>query len=393
MTNTWAKATSISTDESTQLNCHGPMTAWIVKGVTKPAQLAGRKRPRTSSSGSTTSSPLSPLSSLPSSPILQETTHLEQQNRASNSNSKFCYLCHDGGKTIELKDVLGSLEISFTCPACHEKEERAAQTKPMLYFVGFLPSILARANMPRGVYMNRARKSMNARRSLPRMLNTALEEYHNESTLCYYEIFFDFGTTAKLCRWESEAEQLATEIGVNIFEHKIIFVMVHSEVMCGDLFVGRDRNNKNMAVLPKESLGCIPQIRKEFKGGNSTSFIIAFGVHILIQGHDLYEVFNDLLDVSIELCMHSDALLFHVGERTLSRPPHSPPSLSVIGVRYSWYHTHRRPWGTTLPMSCPRCSSVCSWSESKASLDNTVKKARAGSRDSMGQGWIKHVGI
>ncbi|KIK14691.1 hypothetical protein PISMIDRAFT_17104 [Pisolithus microcarpus 441] len=30
-------------------------------------------------------------------------------------------------------------------------------------------------------------------------------------------------------------------------------------------------------------------------------FIMAFGVRVLIQGHDLYEVFVDLLDVSIEL--------------------------------------------------------------------------------------------
>ncbi|KIK18246.1 hypothetical protein PISMIDRAFT_14493 [Pisolithus microcarpus 441] len=39
-------------------------------------------------------------------------------------------------------------------------------------------------------------------------------------------------------------------------------------------------------------------------------FIMAFGVRVLIQGHDLYEVFVDLLDVSIELRMHSDTFLF-----------------------------------------------------------------------------------
>ncbi|KIK18852.1 hypothetical protein PISMIDRAFT_14045 [Pisolithus microcarpus 441] len=140
------------------------VTIWIVKelilmartrlgtkkctsGVAQPAQLAGHKRPRTLSSGSTASPPLSPLSSLLSSPILQEATHKERSNR-------FCYLCHDGGNTIacsnhicprvicnacikippEVEGILGLPEISFKCPACHEKEEHLAGSKPLPYF-------------------------------------------------------------------------------------------------------------------------------------------------------------------------------------------------------------------------------------------------------------------
>ncbi|KAI5993934.1 hypothetical protein EDD15DRAFT_2196375 [Pisolithus albus] len=362
-------------------------------GVAKPAQLAGRKRPRTTSCGSATPSSLSslsPLSSPPPSPVLQEITYLERQNRfrlltVTQSSATFAM--------TELEDILGSPEISFTCPASHEKEERVAQSKLMPYFVSFFPSIPARANMPRGLYMNEARKSMNARGSLLRVLNTALEEYH--------------------------------KIGIDTFEHKIIFVSVHSEVTRGDLFAGKDGNDGNVAVLPKEfmehlfsgrlrcfingstifMLSCGPLVAfpesisslkeaivhlkpiytvafsaERFISAIAKSFIIAFGVHVLVQGHDLYEVFNDLLDVSVELRMHSDTLLFYVGERTVPGPPHSPPSPSVIGVR---------------------CSSIRPWSESKASLGNTVKKARVssyvvikgGSRDSTGQGWIKHVGI
>lgn len=353
----------------------------------------------------------------------------------------------------ELKDILGSPEILFTCPACHEKEERVARSKPMPYFAFTRTKqgkVIPACNTPtfiRGV-CERASKAqvcggprlilhfictgMNARGSLPRVLNTALEEYHSESTLRYYETFFDFGTTAKLRRWESEADRLATEIGIDTFEHKIIFVTVHSEVTRGDLFAGKDGNNRNVAVLPKEfmehlfsgrlrcfingstifMLSCGPLVAfpesisslkeaivhlkpvftiafsaERFISAVAKSFIIAFGVRVLIQGHDLYEVFNDLLDVSVELRMHSDTLLFYVGERTVPRPPHSPPSPSVIGVRYSWYHTHRRPWGTALPMSCPRCSSIRSWSECKASLGNTVKKARVSTCTSPGCGY------
>ncbi|KIK14410.1 hypothetical protein PISMIDRAFT_17291 [Pisolithus microcarpus 441] len=95
--------------------------------------------------------------------------------------------------------------------------------------------------------------SMNARGSLPHVLNTTLEEYHDQSMLRYHEIIFDFGMAEKLCRWESEAELLAVEIGIDAFEHKIIFVTVHSEVTRGDLFAGKDGNNEDVALLPQEA--------------------------------------------------------------------------------------------------------------------------------------------
>ncbi|KIK24208.1 hypothetical protein PISMIDRAFT_98931, partial [Pisolithus microcarpus 441] len=424
-------------------------------GVAQPAQLAGHKRPRTLSSGSTASPPLSPLSSLPSSPILQEATHKERSNR-------FCYLCHDGGNTIacsnhicphvvcnacikippEVEGILGLLEISFKCPACHEKEEHLAGSKPLPYFAFMRTErgkILPACKTPtfiKGV-CKRASKSqvcggpililhfvytgMNTRGSLPRVLNTTLEEYHDQSTLHYHEIIFDFGMAEKLCRWESEAERLVVGIGIDTFEHKIIFVMVHSEVTCGDLFTGKDGNNEDMALLPQEFMiylfsGCLQRLVSgstifmlscgplvafpksvnslkaavvQFKPAYMVAFsadrfisaimklfIMAFGVRVLIQGHDLYKVFVDLLDVSIELRMHSDTFLFCLGECMAPRTVNVSSSPAVIGVRYSWYHTHRRPWGVSLPMSCPACSSIRSWSASKVSADSSIKQAR-----------------
>ncbi|KAI6006109.1 hypothetical protein EDD15DRAFT_2359244 [Pisolithus albus] len=93
---------------------------------------------------------------------------------------------------------------------------------------------------------------MNSRGSLPWVLNTALEEYHTASTLCYHEVVFDFGTWDKLCLWETKAQALATEIGKDKFEYKVVFVSVHSEVTRGDLFAGKDENGEDVAVEPTE---------------------------------------------------------------------------------------------------------------------------------------------
>ncbi|KAI6163622.1 hypothetical protein EDD17DRAFT_1565772 [Pisolithus thermaeus] len=422
-------------------------------GVAKPAKLAGCKRHCTSS-GDTTLTSSSPLSSPPSSPIIVETTRSGTQNR-------FCYLCHDGGNTTacsnrvcsrvvcnvcikipqEIEDKLGSPRISFKCPACHEKDEHAVRSKPMLYFA-FTQTVEGKSvpacdkpTFIRGV-CERASKAevcagpilllhfiytgMNSRGSLPWVLNTVLEEYHTASTLCYHEVVFNFGTWDKLCHWETKAQALATEIGEDNFEHKVIFVSVHSEVTRGDLFAGKDEKGEDVAVEPVEfmnylffgglrslirksiifMLSCGPLVTfhesissfkkaiiqlqpaytvafgaDQFISAVLKSFIIAFSVRVLIQGHVLCEVITDLLDVSLELRMHSDTFFFQLKVQTTSGLPlPSSNPLSVIGIRYSWYHNHRRPWGTALPMSCPKCSSVHSWSRSKVGVDsaNTI---------------------
>lgn len=73
--------------------------------------------------------------------------------------------------------------------------------------------------------------------------------------------------------------------------------------------------------------------------------------------------------------MHTDVLLFHVRDFLPPRAPFgsrarapnasniSPPP--VIGYRYSWCHSHQRPWGKSLPIGCPGCSAIRSWSRSK----------------------------
>ncbi|KAI5987829.1 hypothetical protein EDD15DRAFT_2371884 [Pisolithus albus] len=349
-----------------------------------------------------------------------------------------CDVCIDIPESIS--DNISSSEISFKCPACHEKEERAARSQPMPYFAFTRTvqgnSILA-CNEPTFIsgVCERASKSqvcggpilivhfiftgLNARGSVPRVLNTALEEYHSEQTLRYLEVFFDFGTHRKLRRWLTEAESLAATIGADIFQQKIFFVSVHSEVTRGDLFAGKDEQGSDVAVSPKEAETAytIAFGAKRFISAVIKSFIIAFGVRVVIQGHDFGEVFKDLLDVSVELPMHTDAYIFQVKEQTTSGDSNN--ALCVCGTRYSWFHSHRRPWGTPLPMSCPKCSSIRSWSPSKSSEDQSgapgcistcwspacgfkyfsyqpqapyeIIKTRV--KDNEAKGWIKQTGV
>jgi len=71
-------------------------------------------------------------------------------------------------------------------------------------------------------------------------------------------------------------------------------------------------------------------------------FVMSYCVQVLIQGHSFLEVLHDLLDVAPKLHMHTDVLLFYT-KGSLSPPVVDGPSM--VGYRYSWYHSHRRLWG------------------------------------------------
>ncbi|KAI6138241.1 hypothetical protein EDD17DRAFT_1674658 [Pisolithus thermaeus] len=384
-------------------------------GVAKPAKLAGCKRRRTSS-GDTTLTSSSPLSSPPSSPIIAETTRSGTQNR-------FCYLCHDGGNTVacsnrvcsrvicnvcikipqEIEDKLGSPGISF---------KSAVRSKPMPYFAftqtvegKSVPACDKPTFMRTILLLHFIYTGMNSRGSLPR-------EYHTTSTLRYHEVVFDFGTWDKLCHWETKAQALAMEIGEDNFEHKVIFVSVHSEVTRGDLLWGKTRKKVYFFMLScgplvtfRESISsfkkAIIQLQPaytvafgadRFISAVLKSFIIAFSVRVLIQGHVLCEVITDLLDVSLELRMHSDTFFFQSKVQTTS--------------------------GLPLPSSnpfCPKCSSVRSWSRSKVGVDSANTIVRISTccspeckyeffsylpvgpyeviKENKSMGWIKRTGI
>ncbi|KAI5994642.1 hypothetical protein EDC04DRAFT_2613142 [Pisolithus marmoratus] len=297
-------------------------------------------------------------------------------------------------------------KMSFKCPACHEKEEHAAHSKPMPYFTVQGNSVPA-CNEPTFIsgVCERASKSqvcggpiliihfvytgLNARGGVPRVLNTALEEYHSEKTLRYLEVVFDFGTRRKLGLWRSEAESFAATIGEDIFQQKIFFISVHSEVTRGDLFAGKGEDGSDVAVRPEDfmnylfsgglqplvngatifMLSCSPLVAfsesvcslkkallelrptytvafgaKHFISAVVKSFIVAFGVRVVIQGHDLGEVFKDLLDASVELPMHTDAYIFQVKDQMAA----GAPIPSARGHRQSQVETNLAPLGASV---------------------------------------------
>ncbi|KAI6016962.1 hypothetical protein BKA83DRAFT_4128642 [Pisolithus microcarpus] len=246
-----------------------------------------------------------------------------------SGHKRLCDICINIPESIATH--LGTHEISFKCPACHEKEEHTAHSKPMPYF-----HMKAFTQIMQG-------KSVPAC-STPTFIKGVCERASKSQH--------------KLCHWQAEAQHLAATISEDTFQQKIIFIPVHSKVTHGDLFVGRDEGGHDVAVLPKEFMdylfaGCLwPLVSRAtmlrpaytitfsatcFIGAVIKSFIVAFGVWVVIQGHDLGEVFTDLLNVSVELPMHTDAYLFQVEEQMcypcqgymLFVVPHPSPPMGV----------------------------------------------------------------
>ncbi|KAI6043257.1 hypothetical protein EDC04DRAFT_2600303 [Pisolithus marmoratus] len=276
--------------------------------------------------------------------------------------------------------------MSFKCPACHEKEEHAAHSKPMPYFTVqgnsvpacnepmFISSVCERASKSQVcggpiliihfIYMG-----LNVRGGVPRVLNMALEEYHSEKTLRYLEVIFDFGTHHKLGLWWSKADSFAATIGKGEDGSD---VAVRPEEFMNYLFSGGLQPLVNGATIFMLSCGLLVafsesicslkkallELRptyavafgaKHFISAVIKSFIIAFGVRVIIQGHDLGEVFKDLLDVSIELPMHTDAYIFQVKDQMATGAPsnaiHFHPLMVTVKVRSrpiwcSWVHQY-----------------------------------------------------
>ncbi|KAI5996615.1 hypothetical protein F5J12DRAFT_853350 [Pisolithus orientalis] len=239
--------------------------------------------------------------------------------------------------------------------------------------------------------------------SLPSLLNMTIEEYHTRNSLLYQKIIFDFGTDQKFSQWSMRIKKLGEKLGMYAFKHKIIFITVHSKVTCSDLFSGKGESGKDVAMEVGKFMKClftsplqnmvygsmlfmltcgpmvsfeqsftalkqsIVQLQPEYMVAFTTKdflnavikiFIVSYGVKVLIEGHALENIIHDLLDISLELWMHTDVMLFHLSGLGLPRVPWllSPAPLTAAPLltiyRYSWYHSHQHPWGTSLSMGC-----------------------------------------
>ncbi|KAI5997499.1 hypothetical protein EDD15DRAFT_2364220 [Pisolithus albus] len=269
---------------------------------------------------------------------------------------------------------------------------------------------------------------MEVRGSLPKLLHTTLEEYHTAESLTYEEVTFDFGTERKLDHWTKKAKLLRDRVEGRNFGRKIIFVTVHSVVTRGDLFAGKDKDGDvamtvedfmdylfisplnevvygstlfmltcSHMVRFEESYSAmkksITRLRPEYTilftapeliVAATKLFAVAYSIQVLIHGHSFLDIFHDLLNVSLDLRMHTDVLVFYISSLLAPKAPFGlrnpaldvaqPPS--IVGYRYSWYHSHWRPWGKALPMGCSRCGAVRPWSQSKRHANGTHPKAR-----------------
>ncbi|KAI6038137.1 hypothetical protein EDC04DRAFT_2604235 [Pisolithus marmoratus] len=193
--------------------------------------------------------------------------------------------------------------------------------------------------------------------SLPKLLHTSLEDYHTEDSLVYEEVFFDFGTDKKLRQWNRQASVLGARLAARNFGRKIIFITVHSEINRGDLFAGKDKAGGDVAMEVEDFMKCIftPPLDKvvyastlfmltcghlvafdesyttmkqaiirlrpeytimftapDFISAVAKMFVVTYSIQVLIQGHDLFAVFQDLLNVSTDLRMHTDVLIFYI---------------------------------------------------------------------------------
>ncbi|KAI6040750.1 hypothetical protein EDC04DRAFT_2602199 [Pisolithus marmoratus] len=265
--------------------------------------------------------------------------------------------------------------------------------------------------------------------SLPKLLHTSLEDYHMEDSLLCKEVIFDFGMDGKLGWWNWWASLLGARLTVQDFQWKIIFVTVHSKINHGDLFAGLDKAGGNVAMEVEDFMKCIfiPPLDKvvyastlfmltcghlvaieesymamkqvithlqpkytimftvpNFISTAAKMFAVAYSTQVLIQGHNFFTIFQDLLNISTDLQMHTDVLLFYMrgllpprapfGLRSNSHSVAEPPS--ITGYRYSWYHSHRHPWGKALPMGCSQCGAIRLWSQSRWEGEGSCAKSQ-----------------
>ncbi|KIN97371.1 hypothetical protein M404DRAFT_32350 [Pisolithus tinctorius Marx 270] len=177
--------------------------------------------------------------------------------------------------------------------------------------------------------------------SLLQLPKTTLKEYHTKESLQYLAVTFDIGTQTKVNRWKVKVKKLSMTLVARRFSHTIIFVTVHSEVTCGDLFAGKGEDGKDIAMEVNRFMGwlfsplladlvhasmlvmltCGPVIlfqelfdvlkqsiarlqleftlaftAADFISTTLKLFIVSYGVKVLIEGHYFADVLPDLLE-------------------------------------------------------------------------------------------------
>ncbi|KAI6156823.1 hypothetical protein BKA82DRAFT_4009347 [Pisolithus tinctorius] len=258
-----------------------------------------------------------------------------------------------------LTDKARAEDIDFQCPSCHELEQGGAKRKelhPYFYLGREFPCWISQSSSWGFV---KGHLSLKCVPSPPLFLSSSAQEWK-----------------FKFSQWSTRIKKLGEKLGVYAFKRKIIFITVHSEVTRGDLFAGKGESGEDVAmevgefmkclfasplqnmvygstlfmltcgpvVSFKQSLAVLKQsitqlwpeymvafTAKDFLNVVIKIFIMSYGIKVLIEGHALENIIHDLLDVSLELWMHTDVLM-------VPQPSAPMGHISIHGVPEMWCH-------------------------------------------------------
>ncbi|KAI6020820.1 hypothetical protein BKA83DRAFT_4126746 [Pisolithus microcarpus] len=182
--------------------------------------------------------------------------------------------------------------------------------------------------------------------SLPFLLKTTLDEYHTKASLEYTEVTFDFGTQKKFDQWRVKAKKLGAKLGASDFKKdekggdvamrvgefmsclfsppldKVVYASMLFMLTCGplvsfqELFISMQQS---IRLLWLEYT--IAFTMQNFINTVLKSCLMSYGVQVLIEGHALGDVLQDLLNVLLGLRMHTDVILFHIAGLVSAKAP------------------------------------------------------------------------
>ncbi|KAI0706561.1 hypothetical protein C8Q76DRAFT_800970 [Earliella scabrosa] len=316
------------------------------------------------------------------------------------------------------RDTLATLE--FNCPSCHIRSERGQATRrPYMGFFKRTPSrepyfstwlsveadarrpFHARCNTTPIIIVQVRLASLEEANSPARLLHAALRGYFYDDSIEHL-VFIDMPYSITTVE-EAQAYRESTDDalrGLDRFPHGrlLLFIYTHSEDTSGDLFYADGAASADLeqwwddVLSPKIlqagwrfdvtvallSCGALAMRDEQLKKLRScaqrmqAAQVIAFGAHALQAAFSgsfflafVHKVYIEGVNLDRE----------HVGEMLASSPylgRHTPVVImrrAIPGERegqhlvveeYRWTHPTLRPWGSELPMQCPRCGALAS---------------------------------
>ncbi|KIK79148.1 hypothetical protein PAXRUDRAFT_162083, partial [Paxillus rubicundulus Ve08.2h10] len=238
-------------------------------------------------------------------------------------------------------------------------------------------------------------KGMDLQGSLPQAITDYLQPYFRPGDLQFLQSEFDFATHAKIDMHREKIVPLS---------HMVIFISMHSDGECGDLFAGQegleteprpiavsvdqffsllfqsrmdrfldgatlvlltcgwlvkhqgsfDELHSSLRCL--QVLNCVAFAAHCFQSTLSTSFLQALIFNTFIEGTTLPSSIPFSLENSFQMGQHTDMLLF-----SLTKAPSPLSHGNFTCNKFIWWSKQTRPYRTSLPLSCPVCRALWCW--------------------------------